>query len=93
MSGEGTHSVPDYGSHGRTNPGFDHPLGAAGTSSSHGGDPEKTDWPKKANEMMEDFLSRCPGAHGGNEQPSSMAQATEHDNTLVSYLTVYSHDN
>lgn len=84
MSGEGTHSVPDYGSHGTTNPGFDHPLGASDTSSSHGGY-QKTDWSKVANETMEGYLSRLPGAHGGNEQPSSIAQAAEHDNTLVSY--------
>lgn len=98
MSGEGQHSSAESGSHhgdnGRTNPGFDDPLmaGAHGSFSDtypHGGS-QPTDWKKYANETMEDYLSRCPGAHQ-NEQPSSSgAQSGEQfDHSVnVCYLIV-----
>lgn len=85
MSGEETHHLTESGSHhsenGRTNPGFDDPLstGAHGNISdtdSHGRN-QPTDWRKYASETMEDYLSRCPGAPGRNEQLSSRTQTTE----------------
>ncbi len=94
MSGEGTHSVPEPGSHhgenGRTNSGFDVPLQTVTNTYSHGGSDQRTDWPKEVDKMMEDFLSRCPGTYGGSEQPSSRGQTTEHFNTPVCYLLVFS---
>lgn len=63
----------------RTNTGFDDPQSGGGhgetsDSSSHGGQ-QKTDWKKKAGEMVEKYLAICPGSHEtieniGNTSPS-----------------------
>ena len=89
MSGEGAHPEPGnhHGDNGMTNPGFDDPLRLTDTGPD--GKDQKKDWPKEANKMLEDFLSNCPGAYGGNEQSSSRGQATEHSDPSVSYLIVY----
>lgn len=101
MSAEETKYLPKSGScyseNGRTNPGFDDPLSTGARSNisdtySHGRN-QPTDWKKHANDMMEDYLSRCPGAHGQNGQPSSRGQATAEQcdpSVKVCYLIVVS---
>lgn len=62
-----------------TNTGFDDPQSGGGhgetsDSSSHGGQ-QKTDWKKKADEMVKEYLASCPGSYEttgnfGNTSPS-----------------------
>lgn len=68
-------AVNHHSKTGWTNPGFaDHDI--TSDNHSHCGN-QRTDWRKVANEKMEDYLSRCPGGYGGNEQSSSKWQASK----------------
>ena len=82
MSAEETKHLPKSGSsyygNGRSNPGFDDTL----RTRDHNDIPDSqgrnqpTDWPKFANDTMEDYLSRMPvpGYHGQSGQQSSGGQ-------------------
>ena len=89
----------------RTNTGFDDPQSGGGhgetsDSSSHGGQ-IKTDWKKKADEMVKEYLASCPGSYEttgnfGNTSPSEswnplmnvscFAINNRHDCSLLSLL-------
>ena len=65
-------------SDGTNNAGFDPlsggDLDSSTNNNSHGGDHlqglRATEWKEHANKSIEEFLSRCPGAHGGYSEPS-----------------------
>lgn len=98
MSAEETKHQANSGSclseNGRTNLGFGDPLrtgdhGSISDPNSHGRN-QPTDWPKRAHDMMEDFLTRCPGAHGQNDLVSSRGHATaEQCDPSVKVLILY----
>ena len=98
MSAEETKHQANSGSclseNGRTNLGFGDPLrtgdhGSISDPNSHGRN-QPTDWPKCAHDMMEDFLTRCPGTHSRDDLVSSRGQATaEQCDPSVKVLILY----
>lgn len=65
----------------RTNAGFDGPSGGMSDSFSHGGQ-QKTEWQKKVDEMIEEFLAECPGSHGTSGNFRSASSSSEQGNPL-----------
>ena len=75
-----------------SNPGYDpsaDELNSSTNTHSQGGN-QATNWKKFADETMEEYLSRCPGAYGGPIQPPTnsghnMGQDDPYNNVCCCY--------
>ena len=83
----------EFSTHGnnnsRINAGFDGSHGGTSDSFSHGGQ-QITDWPKEADEMLEEFLTACPGRYGtsGNFRNTSLSSERENPGVNVSFFVI-----